>query len=197
LPEVQNAPENNDPPTEVKNVDVESGTDSAPEVSLSDLQSKIETLSTELGDWKKKSRHFERQAKKNPSRTENEGASPDDSDSRNDVRDVLIRDRAEMRFEAEAESRGLDVDSVLRHVNLDSFIQDGAVLKADIKAYVEQMAPKPAPKQEPKFKQGLGIGPQAGGSNQLGQAEMDRMSPAEIVKAHNEGRFDALLGKKR
>ncbi|QKW48861.1 hypothetical protein [Streptomyces buecherae] len=95
---------------------------------------------------------------------------------------------AELR--AHAASAGVELPSV-EYLNVGSFVADDGSVNADtIAQFVSSL---PAPAAKPEFAQGLGLGRQGGaGVPQLTREDMARMSPAQIVAAKKEGKFDAL-----
>lgn len=102
---------------------------------------------------------------------------------------------AEAEIKAAAANAGRKVpDGFSNFLNMTAFIgEDGTPNGDAITAFINSL-PEATPKG-PAFSQNTGIGPQgSGGVPQLTREDMARMTPQEIVKAREEGRFDFLLG---
>ncbi|UFQ16405.1 MULTISPECIES: hypothetical protein [Streptomyces] len=97
---------------------------------------------------------------------------------------------AEAELRAQAAKVGVELPS-LEYLNVGSFVtEDGTVNGEAVAGFVSSL---PKPVDKPEFAQGLGLGRQGGsGVPQLTREDMARMTPAQIVAAKKEGKFDAL-----
>lgn len=152
----------------------------------------------EAEKWKAQSRKHETEYKKLAKATkpaekpQAEATSPSDEVAK--LRAEWAREKAQDKLDAAAAKAGVDVSDILDFVAVDKFIDGTSVDVESINDFVGKFAAK-QPKA-PEFAQDIGVGPQAGGSTQLGKDDLARMSPQEIVKAEKEGRFNHLLGRK-
>ncbi|MER5441133.1 hypothetical protein [Streptomyces sp. NPDC002790] len=97
---------------------------------------------------------------------------------------------AEAELRAHAAKAGVDLPG-LEYLNVGSFVTDDGAVNGDAIGQFVSSLPKPV--EKPEFAQGLGLGRQGGtGVPQLTREDMARMSPAQIVTAKKEGKFDAL-----
>jgi hypothetical protein len=105
------------------------------------------------------------------------------------VRAAVAEATARTYFETAVENAGLGLDeSMMDFFKIDRFVKDGKADKAAINEFVGLFAPK-----KKKFAQGVGVGPQAASSGQLSRADLQKMSPAEIMQARKDGKLDALM----
>lgn len=122
--------------------------------------------------WKAKAEHWKGMSRENESKwkkatkPEPTKEAPKDEakptvDPLEQYRTERVRDKVQDKFEAFAEALGADLNEVMKHVTIESFLDEGSVKTDDIKAYVERFA---TPKKGGKFVQGVGVGPQ-GSSN--------------------------------
>ena len=101
---------------------------------------------------------------------------------------------ARSRLAAQAAGKVADVDALLELVDAGKFVTDSGVDDDGIAAVIERFT-KVAPAQPapPKFGS-VEMGPQGDRPRQLGEAELARMTPEQIVEARHKGQFDDLLG---
>lgn len=108
---------------------------------------------------------------------------------------------AEMRVEiarsklaTQAAGKVADVDALLELVDASKFVNDQGVDDDAIAAVIERFT-KVAPAQPapPKFGS-VELGPQGDRPRQLGEADLARMTPEQIVEARAKGQLDDLLG---
>lgn len=106
----------------------------------------------------------------------------------------IAAERAQLKLETAAAKAGVDIAPVLGVIDVSKFVTDGDVNADAIGDFVSQLSAQFAQPNEPKFPQGLGIGPQASQSKpgQLTRADMARMTPQEIAEADDKGLFDDL-----
>lgn len=103
------------------------------------------------------------------------------------------RKLAEASFKAAAAGKVADADALLDLVDVSKFLTTDGVDEEAIAAAVERFA-KAAPAQK-KFGLPDG-GPKGDQPVQLTEADLQRMSPEEIVAARAKGQFNDLLGLK-
>lgn len=116
-----------------------------------------------------------------------------ESRGRMDALKSIVVERAQDKLEAAAAKAGVDLTPVLKHLDVNQFVADGDVNSKAIGDFVSEFVQFAAPK-EPKFAQGLGIGPQgSGSSSQLTREQLSGMSPREISQARKNGHLDALM----
>lgn len=101
---------------------------------------------------------------------------------------------AEASFKAAATGKVADVDALLDLVDVSKFVTPEGVDDDAISAAVERFA-KAAPSPAKKFGS-PDAGPKGDQPQQLSEADLQRMSPEEIVAARQKGQFDELLGLK-
>jgi hypothetical protein len=100
---------------------------------------------------------------------------------------------AEAEIRSVAANSGRKVpDGLSEYLNLSAFVGDDGNPNSDaITAFITSLPEAQVP---PRFPQNTGLGPQGNTSTpQLTRADMARMTPQEIVKARQEGRFNNLL----
>lgn len=117
----------------------------------------------------------------------------------------VLRDRALDKIEAKAAGRFKDPEDALLRLgrNVDDFIDNGQIdLEAIEDALVDLLEKRPDfgvtqgdPEPRKRFT-GTGDGGPKGnaGKPQVTEAELQKMTPEQIVKAQNEGRLATLLG---
>lgn len=103
------------------------------------------------------------------------------------------RKLAEASFKAAAAGKVADPDAILELVDVSKFITSEGVDEDSIAAAVERFA-KAAPSPK-KFGLPDG-GPKGDQPVQLTEADLQRMSPEQIVEARAKGQLDDLLGLK-
>jgi hypothetical protein len=97
---------------------------------------------------------------------------------------------AEAELRALAASAGVELPPA-DYLNMNRFVSDGQVNADALTEFVSSLPKRDAP---PAFRQDIGLGRQGSpGANQLSRADLSQMTPAEINKARQEGRLDALL----
>lgn len=98
---------------------------------------------------------------------------------------------ADAELRAKAATAGVELPSA-EFLNMSRFVgSDGSVDSAAVAAFVSSL---PQPAAGPAFRQDIGLGRQGSpGANQLSRADLSNMTPAEINKARQDGRLDALL----
>lgn len=102
------------------------------------------------------------------------------------------RKLAEASFKAAAASKGADVDALLDLVDVGKFLTPEGVDEDAINTAIERII-KAAPTPPKKF--GLpDAGPKGDQPVQLTEADLQRMSPEEIVEARQKGQLNELLG---
>lgn len=100
---------------------------------------------------------------------------------------------AEAKLRAAAAGKVADVDAFVDLVDLGKFVTPDGVNEEAITAAVERFI-KVAPAQtQPKFGK-VEMGPQGDRPRQLGEADLARMTPEEIVEARRKGQLDEVLG---
>ena len=102
----------------------------------------------------------------------------------------LRADMARSKLQAQAAGKGADVDALLEVVDVSRFIKEDGIDEDAIAATIERLT-KVAPAQPapPKFGS-VELGPQGDRPRQLGEADLVRMTPEQIVEA----RAKDLLG---
>lgn len=106
----------------------------------------------------------------------------------------IAHERAWLKLEAAAAKAGVDLSPLSDVLDVSKFIEDGSVSDDRINGFVEQFFAKFAQPRAPKFPQGLGIGPQSSTSKppQLTRADLQRMTPQEIVEADEKGLLEDI-----
>jgi len=164
-------------------------------------QPTLEDLQREVEKWK----HLSRQNERNYNEARTELAKLREA-SMTEAEKALEQAKEQARSAALAEVGTRLVESELRAAAVTAGVQlppfefintaplvgsDGLPNSEQIKAFVESL-PKPA--TGPEYSQDLGLGRQGSAlAGQLRRADLANMTPAEIVKARNEGRLDALM----
>lgn len=101
---------------------------------------------------------------------------------------------AEAKMRAAAIGKVADVDALIELVDVAKFVTadgvDDSAIEATIERFAKVAPPQPAP---PKFGS-VELGPQGGRPRQVGEAELSRMTPEQIVQARQSGQLDDLLG---
>lgn len=106
-------------------------------------------------------------------------------------------ERVENAVRAATAGRNVDADAVLDGLDRARFLtDDGKPDTQKITEWVDRIAPKGQTPPKPAAKDiGQGARPGATSANQiLDRSELKGMTPAEIDKAHREGRLDRLMG---
>lgn len=106
-------------------------------------------------------------------------------------------ERVENAVRAATAGRNVDADALLDGLDRARFLtDDGKPDTQKITEWVDRIAPKGQTPPKPAAKDiGQGARPGATGASQiLDRSELKGMTPAEIDKAHREGRFDRLMG---
>lgn len=98
---------------------------------------------------------------------------------------------ARTKLQAAAAGKVSDVDALLELIDINRLVTDDGVDEAAITAAVDRFT-KVVP-QAPKFDK-VELGPQGDRPRQLGEAELARMTPEQIVEARRTGQLDDLLG---
>lgn len=106
----------------------------------------------------------------------------------------LRADMARSKLQAQAAGKVADVDALLEVVDVSRFIKEDGIDEDAIAATIERLT-KVAPAQPapPKFGS-VELGPQGDRPRQLGEADLVRMTPEQIVEARAKGQLDDLLG---
>lgn len=101
---------------------------------------------------------------------------------------------AEAKIRAAAAGKVADVDALLELVDVSKFVTADGVDDSAITATIDRFS-KVAPAQPaaPKFG-AVELGPQGDRPRQLGEADLARMTPEQIVEARRSGQFDDILG---
>lgn len=100
---------------------------------------------------------------------------------------------AEAKLRAAAAGKVADVDAFVELVDLGKFVTPDGVNEEAIAAAVERFI-KVAPAQTPPKFGKVEMGPQGDRPRQLGEADLARMTPEEIVEARRKGQLDEVLG---
>jgi len=106
-------------------------------------------------------------------------------------------ERVENAVRAATAGRNVDADALLDGLDRARFLtDDGKPDTQKITEWVDRIAPKGQTPPKPAAKDiGQGARPGATGASQiLDRSELKGMTPAEIDKAHREGRLDRLMG---
>lgn len=106
----------------------------------------------------------------------------------------LRADMARSKLQAQAAGKIADVEALLEVVDVSRFLKEDGIDEEAIAATIERFA-KVAPAQPvpPKFGN-VELGPQGDRPRQLGEADLARMTPEQIVEARSKGQLDDLLG---
>lgn len=106
----------------------------------------------------------------------------------------LRADMARAKLQAQAAGKVADVEALLEVVDVSRFLKEDGIDEEAIAATIERLA-KVAPAQpaQPKFGS-VEMGPQGDRPRQLGEADLARMTPEQIVEARSKGQLDDLLG---
>lgn len=106
----------------------------------------------------------------------------------------LRADMARTKFQAQAAGKVADVEALLEVVDVSRFLKEDGIDEDAIAATIERFT-KVAPAQPapPKFGS-VELGPQGDRPRQLGEADLVRMTPEQIVEARAKGQLDDLLG---
>lgn len=106
----------------------------------------------------------------------------------------LRADMARMKLQAAAAGKVADVDALLELVDISRLVNDEGIDEAAIEATIERLT-KVAPTQptQPSFGK-VELGPQGDRPRQLGESDLARMTPEQIVEARAKGQLDDLLG---
>ncbi|MFF1450162.1 hypothetical protein ACFVYF_18785 [Streptomyces sp. NPDC058274] len=161
----------------------------------------IESLTAEVDKWKALSRtneqrwkdaSSERDALKQAGMSDAEKAiEAAKAEARNAALSEVGTRLAEAELRALAASAGVDLPPA-DFLNMSRFVGNDGQVNADaLSQFVSSLPKRDAP---PAFRQDIGLGRQGSpGANQLTRADLSNMTPAEINKARQEGRLDALL----
>lgn len=98
---------------------------------------------------------------------------------------------ARTKLQAAAAGKVSDVDALLELIDINRLVTDDGVDEAAITAAVDRFT-KVVP-QAPKFDK-VELGPQGDRPRQIGEADLKRMTPEQIVEARRTGALDDLLG---
>ncbi|MER5643942.1 hypothetical protein [Streptosporangium sp. NPDC002524] len=145
------------------------------------------------GNWKKVS--AEADSLRKAQMTDSEKAIAEaEGRGRKAALESIATERAQLKLETAAAKAGVDITPVLEVLDVSKFINEGEVNNDAIGDFVTQFSAQFAKPKEPKFPQGLGIGPQSSQTKpgQLTRADLGRMSAAEIVEADAKGLFDDI-----
>ena len=106
----------------------------------------------------------------------------------------LRADMARAKLQAQAAGKVADVEALLEVVDVSRFLKEDGIDEEAIAATIERLT-KVAPAQPapPKFGS-VELGPQGDRPRQLGEADLSRMTPEQIVEARSKGQLDDLLG---
>lgn len=106
----------------------------------------------------------------------------------------LRADMARAKLQAQAAGKVADVEALLEVVDVSRFLKEDGIDEEAIAATIERLT-KVAPAQPapPKFGS-VELGPQGDRPRQLGEADLTRMTPEQIVEARSKGQLDDLLG---
>lgn len=187
--------------TVIDTSDMEVENDAAPETATTtdgaasdevNLSARLAEAEANAEKWKAQSRKHETEKKALLKGQTSESAAP--SEEIQALRAEWARDKAQDKLDAAAAKAGVDVSDILDYVAVDKFINDGQVDTEAINEFVGKFAGKAA---KPQFKQGIGVGPHAGGKSQLTKSDLKNMSDEAIVKAMDDGLFDNLLGRSK
>lgn len=101
---------------------------------------------------------------------------------------------AEAKIRAAATGKVADVDALIELVDVSKFVTADGVDDTAIAATIDRFS-KVAPAQPaaPKFG-AVELGPQGDRPRQLGESDLARMTPEQIVEARKMGQFDDVLG---
>lgn len=101
---------------------------------------------------------------------------------------------AEAKLRAAATGKVADVDALIELVDVSKFVTAEGVDDSAIAATIDRFS-KVAPAQSaaPKFG-AVELGPQGDRPRQLGESDLARMTPEQIVEARKSGQFDEILG---
>jgi hypothetical protein len=160
----------------------------------------LETLQAEIDKWKSLSRTNEQRWKDaSAERDQFKQASMSDAEkaleaARAEGRTAALSEvgtrLAEAELRALAASAGVDLPPA-DFLRMDRFVSDGQVNADALSEFVSSL---PKRESSPAFRQDIGLGRQGSpGANQLSRADLSNMTPAEINKARQDGRLDALL----
>jgi len=160
----------------------------------------LEDLQAEVDKWKALSRTNEQRWKdasaerdqfKQASMTDAEKAlEAARAEGRNSALSEVGTRLAEAELRALAASAGVELPPA-EFLNMSRFVNDGQVNADALSEFVSSLPKRDAP---PAFRQDIGLGRQGSpGANQLTRADLANMTPAEINKARQDGRLDALL----
>lgn len=106
----------------------------------------------------------------------------------------LRADMARSKLQAQAAGKVADVDALLEVVDVSRFIKEDGIDEDAIAATIERLTKvAPAQPSPPKFGS-VELGPQGDRPRQLGEADLVRMTPEQIVEARAKGQLDDLLG---
>lgn len=106
----------------------------------------------------------------------------------------MNRQVAEAKLRAAATGKVADVDALVELVDVGRLVTDEGVDDAGIAAVIERFTKVvPAQPAPPKFGS-VELGPQGDRPRQLGEADLARMTPEQIVEARSKGQLDDLLG---
>jgi len=158
----------------------------------------------EAEKWKEMSRRTENAAKQAAKELEQlRAAQMSDSEkalaeAEKRGRDAALKemraDMARMKLQAQAAGKVADVEALLEVVDVSRFLKEDGIDEEAIAATIERLT-KVAPAQPapPKFGS-VELGPQGDRPRQLGEADLVRMTPEQIVEARSKGQLDDLLG---
>jgi hypothetical protein len=168
--------------------------------TLDQLQAQIDALIESEAKWKALSRKHEDRAKTTYTELEQLKQSGM-SEAERAVAEAEARGRraalaeaevekAQLRLAAEAARAGIP-DEVLSYMDPAKLIAHNGEINSEALA---ALAKPQAPRFEKSATQ-LGVGPQSSSvaAGQLTQADLRQMSPAEVMKARDEGKLDALM----
>jgi len=106
----------------------------------------------------------------------------------------LRKEIAESKLRAAATGKVADVDALIEFVDANKFVTADGINEEAIAETVERFSKvAPAQTQQPKFGN-VELGPQGDRPRQLGEADVARMTPEQIVEARSKGQLDDLLG---
>ncbi|MFC9974312.1 hypothetical protein ACFVH6_25750 [Spirillospora sp. NPDC127200] len=172
----------------------------SPALTPEQLQARIAELTESEAKWKAMARKHEDRAK--TTYTELEALKQSGmSEAERAIAEAEARGRQAALAEAEAEKIQLRLaaeaakagvpDEVLSYMDPTKFVNANGEINREALAALAKPA---APRFEKSAAQ-LGVGPQSSSvaAGQLTQADLRRMSPAEVMKARSEGKLDALM----